>query len=213
MVIGLGGVGLSVVAAARAAGAAAVIAVDVSEAKKALAEAAGATDFLVSSDALSKDDPRPHRRAAAPTTPSSAWAGRRRSGPRGGPPAAAARSPSSAWAAADDMVQLSALDIFSSARTLRSSVYGSSDPDVRSRRWPRTCCPARSRLDHLITDRIGAGRRARRRSTGWPAARAPARSSLAIARSGAARQDAPWGGRCMASPPTIRSITAMRAAR
>src|SRR5438045_2611004 len=54
VVIGLGGVGLSVVAAARAAGATEVIAVDVSEAKKALAEAAGATDFVVSSDALSK---------------------------------------------------------------------------------------------------------------------------------------------------------------
>jgi S-(hydroxymethyl)glutathione dehydrogenase/alcohol dehydrogenase len=50
VVIGLGGVGLSVVAAARAAGASAVLAVDVSEAKKALAEAAGATDFVVSSD-------------------------------------------------------------------------------------------------------------------------------------------------------------------
>jgi len=55
VVIGLGGVGLSVVAAARAAGAAEVIAVDVTEAKKGLAEAAGATDFLVSTDALSKE--------------------------------------------------------------------------------------------------------------------------------------------------------------
>jgi S-(hydroxymethyl)glutathione dehydrogenase/alcohol dehydrogenase len=55
VVIGLGGVGLSVVAAARAAGATPVIAVDVSEAKKALAEAAGATDFVVASDGLSKD--------------------------------------------------------------------------------------------------------------------------------------------------------------
>ena len=55
VVLGLGGVGLSVVAAARAAGAGAVIAVDVSEAKKGLAESAGATDFVVSSDALSKD--------------------------------------------------------------------------------------------------------------------------------------------------------------
>jgi len=31
--------------------------------------------------------------------------------------------------AKDDMVSLGALDIFHSARTLRSSVYGSSDPD------------------------------------------------------------------------------------
>ena len=29
----------------------------------------------------------------------------------------------------DDMLSLSALDIFHSARTLRSSVYGSTDPD------------------------------------------------------------------------------------
>ena len=53
-VIGLGGVGLSVILAARAAGASKIIATDLSAAKADLARAAGATDFVVSDDALPK---------------------------------------------------------------------------------------------------------------------------------------------------------------
>jgi S-(hydroxymethyl)glutathione dehydrogenase/alcohol dehydrogenase len=55
---------------------------------------------------------------------------------------------------ADDLVELSALDIFSSARTLRSSVYGSSDPDVEIPALARDVLAGALRLDHLITDRI-----------------------------------------------------------
>jgi S-(hydroxymethyl)glutathione dehydrogenase/alcohol dehydrogenase len=55
---------------------------------------------------------------------------------------------------ADDLVQLSALDIFSSARTLRSSVYGSSDPDVEIPALAREVQSGAVKLDHLITDRI-----------------------------------------------------------
>jgi S-(hydroxymethyl)glutathione dehydrogenase/alcohol dehydrogenase len=54
----------------------------------------------------------------------------------------------------DDMVSLSALDIFSSARTLRSSVYGSSDPDVEIPLLAEDVLSGRLSLDHLITDRI-----------------------------------------------------------
>ncbi|HEX7744327.1 MAG TPA: alcohol dehydrogenase catalytic domain-containing protein, partial [Micromonosporaceae bacterium] len=53
-VIGLGGVGLSVVSAARAAGADPVLAIDVSSAKAALATAAGATHFLLPDDSVNR---------------------------------------------------------------------------------------------------------------------------------------------------------------
>ncbi|NUT33468.1 MAG: alcohol dehydrogenase catalytic domain-containing protein [Hamadaea sp.] len=127
-VLGLGGVGLSVVLAARAAGADPVLAVDITESKRDLALAVGATEFLVADDVLPK-------------------AVRARTGGRGADHAfeCVGRSASitAAWKSTrrggsvtvvgigkrDDIVALSALDIFHSARTLRSSVYGSADPD------------------------------------------------------------------------------------
>jgi len=56
---------------------------------------------------------------------------------------------------ADDLVSLSAFEIFSSARTLRASVYGSSDPDVEIPALAEDVLSGDLRLDHLITDRIG----------------------------------------------------------
>jgi S-(hydroxymethyl)glutathione dehydrogenase/alcohol dehydrogenase len=154
VVIGLGGVGLSVVAAARAAGASGVIAVDVTEAKKGLAEAAGATDFVVSSEALSKEiRARTSGRGAdhafecvgRSATIRAAWRATRRGG----------TVTVVGMGANDDLVQLSALDIFASARTLRSSVYGSADPDVEIPRLATDVLSGALALDHLITDRIG----------------------------------------------------------
>jgi S-(hydroxymethyl)glutathione dehydrogenase/alcohol dehydrogenase len=154
VVIGLGGVGLSVVAAARAAGASDVIAVDVSESKKALAEAAGATDFVVSSDALSRDiRARTSKRGAdhafecvgRASTIRAAWRATRRGG----------QVTVVGMGRADDMVELSALDIFSSARTLKASVYGSSDPDMEVPALAADVLSGALKLDHLITDRIG----------------------------------------------------------
>ena len=152
VVIGLGGVGLSVVAAARAAGAT-VIAVDVSEAKKALAETAGASEFLPFSDALSKEiRARTEGRGAdyafecvgRSATIRAAWRATRRGG----------QVIVVGMGRAEDRVELSALDIFSSARTLRSSVYGSSDPDVEIPALARDVLSGALPLDHLITDRI-----------------------------------------------------------
>jgi S-(hydroxymethyl)glutathione dehydrogenase/alcohol dehydrogenase len=154
VVIGLGGVGLSVVAAARAAGAATVIAVDVSDAKKALAEAAGATDFVVSSENLSKDiRARTERRGAdhafecvgRAATIRAAWRATRRGG----------QVTVVGMGRADDKVELSALDIFSSARTLRASVYGSADPDREVPALAQDVLSGALVLDHLVTDRIG----------------------------------------------------------
>jgi Zn-dependent alcohol dehydrogenase len=63
LVIGLGGVGLSVLLGARQAGANPIVAVDVSDAKRELALSAGATDYLVAGDALAKQVRGDDRRA------------------------------------------------------------------------------------------------------------------------------------------------------
>jgi S-(hydroxymethyl)glutathione dehydrogenase/alcohol dehydrogenase len=153
VVIGLGGVGLSVVAAARAAGASEVIAVDVSEAKASLASSAGATDFVVSSDALSKEiRSRTSGRGAdhafecvgRSQTIRAAWRATRRGG----------KVTVVGMGANDDLVSLSALDIFSSARTLRSSVYGQADQDVEIPLLAADVMSGVLKLDYLITDRI-----------------------------------------------------------
>ncbi|WP_328462264.1 alcohol dehydrogenase catalytic domain-containing protein [Actinoplanes sp. NBC_00393] len=153
LVIGLGGVGLSVVSAARAAGAAQVIAVDVTEAKKELAEAAGATDFVVSSENLSKDIRGRTGKLGVDhaiecvgraSTIRAAWRATRSGG----------QVTVVGMGAADDMVQLSALEIFSSARILRASVYGQADTDLEVPALARDVLDGRLTLDHLITDRI-----------------------------------------------------------
>jgi S-(hydroxymethyl)glutathione dehydrogenase/alcohol dehydrogenase len=154
VVIGLGGVGLSVVTAARAAGAAEVIAVDVNESKKELAAAAGATDFVVSSDALSKEiRVRTSGRGAdhaiecvgRAATIRAAWRATRRGG----------KVTVVGMGSNEDLVQLSALDIFSSARTLRSSVYGAADFDAEIPRLADDVLAGTLAVDHLISDRIG----------------------------------------------------------
>ncbi|MER7456790.1 alcohol dehydrogenase catalytic domain-containing protein [Micromonospora sp. NPDC126480] len=152
-VIGLGGVGLSAVSAARAAGADPVIAVDVSPAKEGLARAAGATDFLLGDDSLS----RAVRRLTAgrgvdhalecvgrSTTIRAAWRAARRGG----------QVTVVGMGAKDDVVGLSALDIFHSARTLRSSVYGSSDPDRDVPELARAVLHGTLDPAALITDRV-----------------------------------------------------------
>ena len=53
------------------------------------------------------------------------------------------------------MVSLSALDIFHSARTLRSSVYGSSDPDREVPELAPRVLDGALDLGPLITDRTG----------------------------------------------------------
>ena len=152
-VIGLGGVGLSAVAAARAAGAATVIAVDVSPAKADLARAAGATDFLLADDTLSRavrtltggrGVDHAVECVGRAATIRTAWRATRRGGQvivvgMGGK---------------DDMVGLSALEIFHSARTLRSSVYGSSDPDRDLPELARAVLDGSFDLDFLVTDRV-----------------------------------------------------------
>lgn len=153
-VIGLGGVGLAVLTAARATGATPILAVDVAEAKRELALAAGATDFLRSDDRLSKEvrtrtDGRGVDHAfecvGRSATIRAAWRITRRGGAvtvvgMGGK---------------DDLVSLAALDIFHSARTLRSSVYGSSDPDREVPELARSLGAGTLDLRPLVSGTIG----------------------------------------------------------
>jgi S-(hydroxymethyl)glutathione dehydrogenase/alcohol dehydrogenase len=142
-----------VVAAARAAGASTVIAVDVTSSKEALASSAGATSFVVSSDSLSKEvrgltEGRGVDHAfecvGRSATIRAAWRATRRGG----------QVTVVGMGRHDDMVSLSALDIFSSARTLRSSLYGNADADVEIPALANDVLAGRLRLDHLVTDRI-----------------------------------------------------------
>jgi S-(hydroxymethyl)glutathione dehydrogenase/alcohol dehydrogenase len=153
LVIGLGGVGLSVVTAARAAGADPVIAVDLTSAKQDLALSAGATHFLESDDTLSRSvrkltDGRGVDHAfecvGRSATIRAAWRGTRRGG----------QVVVVGMGAKDDMLSLSALDIFSSARTLRSSVYGSADPDVEVPQLAASVVDGSLDLSPLVTHRI-----------------------------------------------------------
>lgn len=127
MVMGVGGIGLSAIAGARVSGAATVIAVDVSPEKEELARAMGATDFLLAGDDLGK-------RVRALT------------GGRGVDQAfecvGSSRTIRTAWQATrrggsctvvgvgrrDDEVTFNSMELFHFARTLQSSVFGSSDP-------------------------------------------------------------------------------------
>jgi S-(hydroxymethyl)glutathione dehydrogenase/alcohol dehydrogenase len=152
-VIGLGGVGLSALGAARAAGADPVIAVDVTPAKRDLALASGATDYLESDDRLSKSIraltggrgvDHAFECVGRAATIRTAW----RSTRRGGQVVVVGMG------AKDDLLSLSALDIFHSARTLRSSVYGSADPDREVPELARAVLDGSLDLDRLITGRV-----------------------------------------------------------
>jgi S-(hydroxymethyl)glutathione dehydrogenase/alcohol dehydrogenase len=153
LVIGLGGVGLSVVSAARAAGADPVIAVDVTPAKDELARKAGATHFLVSDDALSKSvrgltggrgADHAFECVGRSATIRAAWRATRRGG----------QVTVVGMGAKDDLVSLSALDIFSSARTLRSSVYGNADADVEVPQLARSAVDGTLDLTAFVSHRI-----------------------------------------------------------
>jgi S-(hydroxymethyl)glutathione dehydrogenase/alcohol dehydrogenase len=136
------------------AGAAPIIATDVSEAKRELALAAGATDYIVSDENLPKavralTDGRgvdvAFECVGRSATIRAAW----RSGRRGGQTIVVGMG------ARDDNVSISALEIFHSARTLRSSVYGSSDPDREIPELAEAVLNGSLNLRPLVTHRIG----------------------------------------------------------
>lgn len=129
VVVGLGGVGLSALQAARAVGAGPIIGVDVSEAKADLAALHGATDFVVSTDATARAVRKLTGGRGAdhtfdcvglPATIRTAWSSSRRGGS-----VTVVGVGSKA-----NIVEFSALELYWFGRTLHGCVFGSSDPDV-----------------------------------------------------------------------------------
>lgn len=153
LVIGLGGVGLSAVQGARLAGAARIIAVDVSDSKEKLARAAGATDFLVGTPDLAKQvraltEGRGADAAlecvGSAATIRQAWTAVR----RGGTCVVVGVGPK------DQQVSFNPLELFHFSRTLVSSVYGNSDPRRDIADLVAHVAAGRLDLATAITDRI-----------------------------------------------------------
>lgn len=128
LVIGLGGIGLSAVLGAKIAGADPIIAVDVSPEKEMLALAAGATHFLISEPKLSRQIraltggrgvDHAFECVGSPATIRAAWGSVRRGG----------RCTIVGVGRRDQEVVFNPLELFHFARTLTSSIYGSSDPE------------------------------------------------------------------------------------
>lgn len=154
LVVGLGGVGLSVLAGARLAGADPIIAVDRAADKEPLARAMGATEFLTASGTLARQvraltggrgADYAFECVGTGATIRAAWSATRRGG----------HCTVLGMGRADDLVELSALELFHWARTLTTSVYGSADPD-----WDLPILAEQVRggtldLTPLITDEIG----------------------------------------------------------
>jgi S-(hydroxymethyl)glutathione dehydrogenase / alcohol dehydrogenase len=153
-VIGLGGVGLSVLQGGRLAGAGPIIAVDASLQKEALARELGATHFIPASDDVHKQvrdltEGRGVDQAfevvGLPSTILQAWRATRRGGavtvlgvPGGG-----------------QEVAFGALELWHYSRTIRPSFFGSSDPDRDLPTIFDHVTAGRLDLDAMITDEIG----------------------------------------------------------
>nr|WP_237694827.1 zinc-binding dehydrogenase [Streptomyces sp. SID5468] len=154
VVFGAGGVGLSVLQAARLAGAGPILAVDVSPHKEGLARAAGATEFVLAGE----DTARRIReltgghgadvavecvgRAATIRT---AWSSTRRGG----------RTTVVGIGGKEDRVSFSALELFHFGRTLSGCVYGNSDPAADLPVLAGHVLAGRLDLGAMVTDRIG----------------------------------------------------------
>lgn len=129
VVIGMGGVGLSAIQGARLAKAGSIIAVDVSADKEEVARANGATEFVVTTDDLSKRIRALTEGRGADvaiecvgraSTIRQAWGTTRRGG----------RAVVVGIGRNDDRADFGATEVFHFARSLTGCVYGSSDPDV-----------------------------------------------------------------------------------
>ncbi|WP_327322514.1 Zn-dependent alcohol dehydrogenase [Streptomyces sp. NBC_01210] len=152
-VFGVGGVGLATLQSARIAGAATIIAVDVSPEKESLARGAGATDYVIASDTTAKEIRKLTGGQGADVaiecvgraaTIRTAWDSTRRGG----------RTTVVGIGGKDQQVSFNALEIFHWGRTLSGCVYGNSDP---ARDLPVLADHIRAgRLDlgSLVTDRI-----------------------------------------------------------
>jgi S-(hydroxymethyl)glutathione dehydrogenase/alcohol dehydrogenase len=154
LVVGLGGVGLSVVQGARLAGAAQVIVVDRAVEKLTLASSMGATDVLEAGGDLPQEVRRLTERRGVDhafdcvglaQTIHSAWASTRRGG----------HTTIVGIGGKEQQVTFSALELFYFARTISGCIYGSTDPAVDIPKILDHAAAGRLDLAGLITSTIG----------------------------------------------------------
>ncbi|MFI6563180.1 zinc-binding dehydrogenase [Streptomyces sp. NPDC050534] len=153
-VYGVGGVGLAALQAARIAGAARIVAVDVSPEKEELARGAGATDYVLASDTTAREirgltDKQGVDVAiecvGRAATIRTAWDSTRRGG----------RTTVVGIGGKDQQVTFNALEIFHWGRTLAGCVYGNSDPAKDLPVLADHVRAGRLDLGALVTERIG----------------------------------------------------------
>jgi len=153
-VYGVGGVGLAALQAARIAGAARIVAVDVSPEKEELARGAGATDYVVASETTAREirgltDKQGVDVAiecvGRASTIRTAWDSTRRGG----------RTTVVGIGGKDQQVTFNALEIFHWGRTLAGCVYGNSDPAKDLPVLAEHVRAGRLDLGALVTERIG----------------------------------------------------------
>lgn len=154
LVVGLGGVGLSVVQGARLAGAGQVVVVDRSPDKLELARSLGATEVLEAGGALPKQvraltggrgADAAFDCVGAAETIRACWGATR----RGGSTTVVGIGPK------DQSVAFNPLELFHFARTLQGCVYGSTDPAVDIPRVLAHAAAGELDLGALVTRRIG----------------------------------------------------------
>ncbi|MFF4016731.1 zinc-binding dehydrogenase [Streptomyces sp. NPDC001843] len=152
-VFGVGGVGLATLQAARIAGAARIVAVDVSPEKEELARGAGATDYVL----VSENTPRDIRALTGKqgvdvsvecvgraVSIRAAWESTRRGG----------RTTVVGIGGKDEQVTFNALEIFHWGRTLSGCVYGNCDPGRDLPVLAEHVRAGRLDLGTLVTERI-----------------------------------------------------------
>ncbi|MFJ9539390.1 zinc-binding dehydrogenase [Streptomyces sp. NPDC101225] len=153
-VYGVGGVGLAALQAARIAGAARIVAVDVSPEKEELARGAGATDYVLASDTTAREirgltDKQGVDVAiecvGRAATIRTAWDSTRRGG----------RTTVVGIGGKDQQVTFNALEIFHWGRTLAGCVYGNADPAKDLPVLAEHVRAGRLDLGALVTERIG----------------------------------------------------------
>jgi S-(hydroxymethyl)glutathione dehydrogenase/alcohol dehydrogenase len=154
VVIGLGGIGLSVVQGARIARAGPIVAVDPSPAKDQLARRLGATDVLQPGPDLAKrvraltggrGADHAFECVGRSDTVRLAWSCTRRGG----------ETTVLGIGGRDDAVSFTALELFHFARTVRGCVFGSTDPARDVPILLDHVAAGRLDLGGLVTDRIG----------------------------------------------------------
>ncbi|MBK5307887.1 MAG: Zn-dependent alcohol dehydrogenase [Frankiaceae bacterium] len=154
LVVGLGGVGLSVVQGARLAEAGAIIAVDRSAEKLALAQSMGATEVLEANDDLAKQVRGLTGRRGADhafdcvglgDTIRTSWSATRRGG----------TTTIVGIGGKEQQVTFTALELFHFARTVQGCVYGSTDPFTDIPKILGYAAEGRLDLGALISGTIG----------------------------------------------------------